>query len=65
MKSILSEKNLATLLFVLVLIAFSFAHEDSKKRDVFYNTSAKPSPSVIVSAPASVPTTVAVLKNEK
>lgn len=39
MKKILSEKNFAALLFVLVIVAFSFAHEDSKKRSLNYNLS--------------------------
>jgi hypothetical protein len=39
MRKILSEKNLAGLLFVLVIVAFSFAHEDSKKRSLNYNVS--------------------------
>ena len=39
MKKILSEKNFAALLFVLVMVAFSFAHEDSKKRSLNYNLS--------------------------
>ena len=33
MRAILSEKNLVVILFVLVMIAFSFAHEDSKKME--------------------------------
>jgi hypothetical protein len=33
MRAILSEKNLVIVLFVMVLIAFSFAHEDSKKME--------------------------------
>jgi hypothetical protein len=37
MRKILSEKNIAALLFVLVIVAFSFAHEDSKKRSSNYN----------------------------
>jgi hypothetical protein len=37
MRKILSEKNIAGLLFVMVIIAFSFAHEDSKKRSLNYN----------------------------
>ncbi|HJS54155.1 MAG TPA: hypothetical protein VJ765_06405 [Chitinophagaceae bacterium] len=41
MTQILSEKNIAALLFVLVIIAFSFAHEDSKKRSVNYNVSSQ------------------------
>jgi hypothetical protein len=41
MRKILSEKNVAALLFVLVILAFSFAHEDSKKRSLHYNGSAR------------------------
>jgi hypothetical protein len=36
MKKILTEKNLAAILFVLVLVAFSLAHEDSKKRNNYF-----------------------------
>lgn len=32
MKAILSEKNIVVVLFVLVLITFSFAREDSKRK---------------------------------
>ncbi|TMI92859.1 MAG: hypothetical protein E6H08_11390 [Bacteroidetes bacterium] len=39
MKKILSERNIAGLLFVMVIVAFSFAHEDSKKRSLNYNVS--------------------------
>jgi hypothetical protein len=39
MRKILSEKNIAGLLFILVIVAFSFAHEDSKKRSSNYNVS--------------------------
>jgi len=39
MRKILSEKNIAALLFVLVILSFSFAHEDSKKRSLNYNVS--------------------------
>jgi hypothetical protein len=65
MKSILSERNFAGVLFVLVLVAFSFAHEDSKKRDVFYNTSIRHLPPVITSGPAAPSTHVAILTVEK
>lgn len=41
MRNLLSEKNVAALLFVMVIIAFSFAHEDSKKRSSNYNVSSK------------------------
>jgi archaellum component FlaG (FlaF/FlaG flagellin family) len=37
MKTILSEKNLVVLLFVMVLITFSLAHEDTKKMEHLYN----------------------------
>jgi len=39
MRKILSERNIASLLFVMVIVAFSFAHEDSKKRSLNYNVS--------------------------
>jgi hypothetical protein len=41
MRKILSEKNIAALLFVLVILSFSFAHEDSKKRSLNYNVSTR------------------------
>ena len=41
MRKILSERNIAGLLFVLVILSFSFAHEDSKKRSLNYNVSSK------------------------
>jgi hypothetical protein len=36
MKAILSERNLAVILFVMVLITFSLAQEDSKKMEKMY-----------------------------
>ena len=36
MKAILSERNLVLVLFVLVFVIFSFAHEDSKKLEKGY-----------------------------
>ncbi|HKB43326.1 MAG TPA: hypothetical protein VKC90_03020 [Chitinophagaceae bacterium] len=36
MKAILSEKNLVMVLFVMVFIIFSLAHEDSKKMEQGY-----------------------------
>jgi hypothetical protein len=42
MKKILTEKNLAAVLFILVMFVFSLAHEDSKKRDIHYATSFAP-----------------------
>lgn len=38
MKKILQEKNIVIVLFILVLITFSFAHRDSKKLSQFYST---------------------------
>jgi hypothetical protein len=38
MKKILQEKNIVIVLFVLVLITFSFAHRDSKKLSQLYVT---------------------------
>jgi hypothetical protein len=37
MKSILSEKNIVVVLFVMVLITFSLAQEDSKKMEKMYS----------------------------
>ncbi|MEI2739840.1 MAG: hypothetical protein V9F01_13785 [Chitinophagaceae bacterium] len=37
MKAILSERNLVVLLFVLVLVTFSLAQEDSKKMEKMYS----------------------------
>jgi prephenate dehydratase len=37
MKRILSEKNLVVVLFVMVLITFSLAQEDSKKMEKMYS----------------------------
>src|SRR5258705_169503 len=36
MRAFLSEKNLVVILFVMVLITFSLAQEDSKKMEQFY-----------------------------
>ena len=37
MKSILSEKNLVVILFIMVLVTFSLAQEDSKKMTKMYS----------------------------
>jgi hypothetical protein len=37
MKSILSEKNIVVILFIMVVITFSFAQEDSKKIEQLYS----------------------------
>jgi len=39
MKKILSERNIAGVLFILVIAVFAFAHEDSKKRNNHYDVS--------------------------
>jgi len=36
MKAILSERNIVLILFVMVLVIFSLAHEDSKKMEKGY-----------------------------
>jgi hypothetical protein len=36
MKAILSERNLVVVLFIMVLITFAFAHEDTKKMEKIY-----------------------------
>jgi hypothetical protein len=36
MKSILSERNLVVILFIMVLVTFSLAQEDSKKMTKMY-----------------------------
>jgi hypothetical protein len=51
MKKILSEEKIAGILFMVVMIVFSFAHEDSKKRNSHYSTSF---PEISISRPASV-----------
>ncbi len=38
MKRVFLEKNIVIVLFVLVLITFSFANRDSKKLSQFYST---------------------------
>jgi hypothetical protein len=36
MKRVILERNIAVILFILVLVAFSFADRDSKKLDQLY-----------------------------
>ena len=45
MKTILSEKNIVVILFVMVLITFSLAQEDSKKKmtKMYSGVAAEPS----------------------
>ncbi len=37
MRKILSEKNLVVLLFIMVVVTFSFAQEDTKKMNSLYS----------------------------
>jgi len=65
MKRILSEKNFAALLFVMVLIAFAFAHEDSKKRDIQYSASSNSLSNPVSSASKSLSAMVQNVTIEK
>ena len=47
MKQILSEKNLVVVLFVMVLITFSLAQEDSKKMERIYSGAANAATSLL------------------
>jgi hypothetical protein len=40
MRTFLSERNIVVVLFVMVLITFSLAHEDSKKMEHIYSGAA-------------------------
>lgn len=61
MRSILSERNIVVILFVLVLITFSLAQEDSKKMEQMYSGSGVGAVSKrlaqVPEAPASRPVT--------
>lgn len=51
MKKTLSEKKIASALFIIVMIVFAMAHEDSKRRNNHYNSSF---PSFTLSEPKPV-----------
>lgn len=55
MKSILSERNIVVLLFVLVLVTFSLAQEDSKKKmsRIYSGVATEPVSRMLVQAPAT------------
>jgi len=58
MRGLLTEKNIAVLLFVLVFIVFSMAENETKKIEQLYNgghTSLKNLPVVLPQAKAKVP----------
>jgi hypothetical protein len=59
MRGLLTEKNIAVLLFVLVFIVFSMAENETKKIEQLYNgghTSLKNFPVVMPEAKAKIPT---------
>ena len=62
MNKIISERHIVVVLFVLVFITFSFAHEDSKELEKTYS-GLKPLPGVELTASQSSEPTV-VQKNE-
>jgi hypothetical protein len=52
MKRILSEKNIVVILFVMVLITFSLAQEDSRKMEKMYiSTNAVSAAKILVHHP--------------
>lgn len=66
MKRILSEKNVVIVLFVLVLITFSLAQEDSKKMERMYSgansiTAAALLPQILIIDKQSLPETAAAV----
>ena len=48
MKVILSERNIVVVLFVMVLVTFSLAQEDSKKMEKVYMSAASASATHII-----------------
>ena len=50
MKAILSERNLVVVLFVMVLITFSLAQEDSKKMERMYPAANTNTASMLITA---------------
>jgi hypothetical protein len=61
MKSTLTERHFVVVLFVLVLITFSFAHRDSKRLDKLYTVTFQKKATVASVQPA-VPEDKATLK---
>ncbi len=58
MKGILTERNIVVVLFVMVLITFSFAQNETKKIEHLYNggqSSIKKSPTIKLDAKAKIP----------
>jgi len=64
MRSILSEKSLVVVLFVVVLITFSLAQEDSRKMEkIFIGTSVSAAP-LNLNQPAKIMADQAVLAKD-
>jgi hypothetical protein len=52
MRSILSERNIVVVLFVMVFITFAMAHEDTKKMEQVFQGSGIPPVSIISTKPS-------------
>jgi len=56
MKTILSERNIVIALFIMVLVTFSFAQEDTKKMEKgFASANAFKSPDLLLAQKAAIP----------
>jgi hypothetical protein len=55
MRAILSERNLVIVLFVMVLITFSLAQEDSKKMEKMYTGVSSGTASNLITAQPAIP----------
>jgi hypothetical protein len=57
MKTILSERNIVIALFIMVLVTFSLAQEDTKKMERgFASANAFKSPDLLLAQKAAIPT---------
>ena len=64
MNRIISERHIVVVLFVLVFITFSFAHEDSKQLEQFYS-GLKPLPGAELTASQSFNTVIIQKQEDK
>lgn len=65
MKRLISERHLVVILFVVVFITFSFAHEDSKDFEQIYS-GLKPLPAAdFTASQSSTPTVIEKQDNKK
>lgn len=55
MKAILSERNIVVMLFVMVLVTFSLAQEDSKKMEKIYSGATTATASAILAEHLELP----------